>query len=80
MDEVKEPCPLPVREARAQCAAHSFGFYIGLAVRDQCKRIRAIRIDAELFCQRASFGQLHRSEAKIAAATTFAHETAAARA
>ena len=39
-----------------------------------------IRIDAELLSKRTSLGQLHRNEAKIAAAITFAHEAAAARA
>ena len=39
-----------------------------------------IRIDAELLSERTSLGQLDRNEAKIAAAITFAHEPAAARA
>ena len=47
MLEVKEPCPLPVRKL-ARNAQHSFGFYIGLAVRYGRKGIWAIRIDAEL--------------------------------
>ena len=64
----------------ARNAQHSLGFYIGLAVRYERKGIRAIRIDAELLCERTSFGQLHRNEAKIAAAIPFAHEAAAARA
>jgi hypothetical protein len=42
------------------------------------KGIRAIRIDAELLSKRTSLGRLHRNEAKIAAAITFAHEAAAA--
>jgi hypothetical protein len=46
-DEVKEPCPLRVRKL-ARNAQHSFGFYIGLAVRYERKGFRAIRIDAEL--------------------------------
>ena len=36
--------------------------------------------DAELLSKRTSLGQLDRNEAKIAAAITFAHEAAAARA
>jgi hypothetical protein len=66
-------------EARAN-AQHGFGFYIGLAVRQEGKGIRLIRIDAELLSERTSLGQLDRNEAKIAAAITFAHEAAAARA
>ena len=66
-------------EARAQCVAR-FGFYIGLAVRQEGKGTREIRIDAELLSERTSLGQLDRNEAKIAAAITFAHEAAAARA
>ena len=62
-------------EARAQCAARS-----RLAVRQEGKGTRAIRIDAELLSERTSLGQLDRNEAKIAAAITFAHEAAAARA
>ena len=42
--------------------------------------IWAIRIDAELLSERTSLGQLDGSEAKIAAAITFADEVAAARA
>jgi hypothetical protein len=41
---------------------------------------RAIRIDTDLLSERTCLGQLHRNEAKIAAAITFAHETATARA
>jgi hypothetical protein len=51
-----------------------------LAVRQEGKGIRVIRIDAELLNERTSLGQLDRNEAKIAAAITFAHEAAAARA
>ena len=61
-------------------AQHGLGFYIGLSVRHERKGIRAIRIDAELLSKRTSFGQLHRNEAKIAGAITFANETATARA
>ena len=61
-------------------AQHGFGFYIGLAARQEGKGIRVIRIDAELLSERTSLGQLDRNEAKIAAAITFAHEAAAARA
>jgi len=49
-------------------------------VRHERKGIRAIRIDAELLSKRTSLGKLHRNEAKIVAAITFAHEAAAARA
>jgi hypothetical protein len=54
-------------EARRD-AQHGFGFYRGLAVRRERKGIWAIRIDTELLSKRASLGQLHRNEAKIAAA------------
>ena len=64
----------------ARNAQHGLGFYIGLAVRQEGKGIRVIRIDAELLSERTSLGQLDRNEAKIAAAITFAHEAAAARA
>ena len=77
--EVKEPRPLPVRKL-ARNTQHGFGFYKGLAVFHERKGIRAIRIDAKLLSERTSFGQLHRNEAKIAAAITFVHEAAAARA
>ena len=56
------------------------GFYIGLAVRQEGKGTRAIRIDAELLSERTSLRQLDWNEAKIAAAITFADEAAAARA
>ena len=78
-DELEDPCPLPARKL-ARNAQHGFGFYIGLAVRQEGKGTRVIRIDAELLSERTSFGQLDRNEAKIAAAITFAHEAAAARA
>jgi len=55
----------------ARDAQHGFGFYGGLAVRHERKGIRAIRIDAELLSKRKSLGQLHRNEAKIAAAGLF---------
>ena len=42
-DEVKEPCPLPARKL-ARNAQHGFGFYIGLAARQEGKGIRVIRI------------------------------------
>src|SRR5260370_34755924 len=61
-------------------AQHGLGFYIGLAVRQEGKGTRAIRINAELLSERTSLGQLDRNEAKIAAAITFAHEAATARA
>ena len=61
-------------------AQHGFGFYIGLATRQEGKGIRVIGMDAELLSERTSLGQLDRNEAKIAAAITFAHEAAAARA
>jgi hypothetical protein len=48
-------------------------FTIGMAVRQEGKGTRAIRIDAELLSERTSLGQLDRNEAKIAAAITFAH-------
>jgi len=78
-DELEDRCPLPTRKL-ARNAQHGFGFYIGLAVRQEGKGIRVIRIDAELLSERTSLGQLDRNEAKIAAAITFAHEAAAARA
>src|SRR5258706_12812545 len=78
-DELEDPCPLPARKL-ARNAQHGFGFYIALAVRQEGKGIRTIRIDAELLSERTSLGQLDRNEAKIAAAITFAHEAAAARA
>ena len=78
-DELEDPCPLPARKL-ARNAQHGFGFYIGLAARQEGKGIRVIRIDAELLSQRTSLGQLDRNKAKIAAAITFAHEAAAARA
>ena len=78
-DEVQDPCPLPPRKL-ARNAQRRFGFYIGLAVGHKRKGIRAIKIDAELLSERTSLGQLDRSEAKLAAAVTFAHEAAAARA
>ena len=40
-------------EARAN-AQHGFGFYIGLAVRQEGKGIRVIRIDAELLSERTT--------------------------
>src|SRR6266478_9403027 len=78
-DAVEDPCPLPARKL-ARNAQRGFGFYIGLAVRHECKGMRAIRIDAELLSERTSLGQLDRNESKIAAAITFTHEAAAARA
>src|SRR6266481_3448917 len=78
-DELEDPCPLPARKL-ARNAQHGLGFYIGLAARQEGKGIRVIRIDAELLSERTSLGQLDRNEAKIAAAITFAHEAAAARA
>src|ERR1700719_3471824 len=78
-DELEDPGPLPARKL-ARSAQHGFGFYIGVAARQEGKGIRLIRIDAELLGERTSLGQLDRNEAKIAAAITFAHEAAAARA
>src|SRR6516164_8317592 len=78
-DQVEDPCPLPARKP-ARNAQRGFGFYIGLAGRDERKGIWAIRIDAELLSERTSLGQLDGNEAKIAAAVTFADEAAAARA
>ena len=78
-DEMEEPCPPPARKL-ARDAQHGVGFYIVLTVRHKCKGIRVIRIDAELLGERTSLGQLDRNEAKIAAAITFAHKAAAARA
>src|SRR5450759_3929519 len=69
-DELEDPCPLPARKL-ARNAQHGFGFYIGLAARQEGKGIRVIRIDAELLSERTSLGQLDRNEAKIAAAITF---------
>src|SRR3989440_4373031 len=77
--EMEDPCPLPARKL-ARNAQRGFGFYRGLAVGHERKGIRAIRIDAELLSERTSLGQLDRDEAKIAAAITFADETATARA
>src|SRR6516165_8804688 len=78
-DEVEHPRPLPVRKL-ARNAQRGFGFDIGLAGRDEREGIRAVRIDAELFGERTTFGQLDRNVAKVAAAITFADETATARA
>ena len=77
--KLEDPRRLPARKL-ARNAQHGFGFYIGLAARQEGKGIRVIRIDAELLSERTSLGQLDRNEAKIAAAITFAHEAAAARA
>jgi hypothetical protein len=70
-DELEDPCPLPARKL-ARNAQYGFGFYIGLAARQEGKGIRAIRIDAEMLSERTSLGQLDRNEAKITAAITFA--------
>src|SRR5467141_204369 len=78
-DELEDPCPLPGRK-RARNAQHGCGFYIGPAVRQEGKGIRVIRINAELLSERTAAGQLDQSEATIAAAITFVHEAAAARA
>src|ERR1700682_2710913 len=78
-DELEDPRPLPARKL-ARNAQHGFGFYIGLAAGQEGKEIRAIRIDAEMLSERTSLGQLDRNGAKTAAAITFAHEAAAARA
>ena len=66
---MKDPCPLPARKL-ARNAQHGFGFYIGLAIRQEGKGTRAIRIDADLLSERTSLSQLDRNEAKIAAAIT----------
>src|SRR4249919_2642632 len=50
-DELEDPCPLPARKL-ARNAQHGFGFYIGLAARQESKGIRAIRIDAEMLSER----------------------------
>jgi hypothetical protein len=71
---LEDPCPLLARKL-ARNAQHGLGFYIGLAVRQEGKGTREIRIS-----ERTSLGQLDRNEPKIAAAITFAHEAAAARA
>ena len=68
------------RTSDSGCARPSHRFYIGLAARQEGNGIRVIRIDAELLSERTSLGQLDRNEAKIAAAITFAHEAASARA
>src|SRR3981081_419837 len=60
-DELEAPCPLPARKL-ARNAQHGLGFYIGLAVRQEGKGTRAIRIDAELLSERTSLGQLDRNE------------------
>ena len=78
-DELEDPCPLPARKL-ARNAQHGLGFHTGMAIRQEGKGTRAIRIDAELLSERTSLGQLDRDEAKIAAAITFADEAAAARA
>jgi hypothetical protein len=78
-DELDDPCPLPARNL-ARNAQHGFGFYIGLAARQEGKGIRVIRIDAEPLSERTSLGQLDRNEVKIAAAITFTDKAAAARA
>src|SRR5215510_5004693 len=78
-DEVKDPCPLPARKLSCD-AQHGFGLYITLPLPHKRKGNWAISIDAELLSQRTSLGQLDWDEAKIAAAITFAHEAAAARA
>src|ERR1700726_1302507 len=78
-DELEDPCPLPTRKL-ARNAQHGFGFYIGLAARQEGKGIRGIRIDAELLSERTSLGQLDRNDAKITAAVTFAQEGAGGRA
>jgi hypothetical protein len=56
-------------EARAQCAAR-LRICIGVAIRQEGKGTRAIRIDADLLSERTSLSQLDRNEAKIAAAIT----------
>ena len=71
--------PPPERKF-ARNAQRGFGFYKGLAVRHEREGIWAIRINAELLSERTPFGHLHRNEAKIVAAITFANETATARA
>ena len=76
---MEHPRPLPVRKL-ARNAQRGFGFDIGLAGRDEREGIRAVRIDAELFGERTTLGQLDRNVAKVAAAITFADETATARA
>jgi hypothetical protein len=53
---MEDPCPLPARKL-ARNAQHGFGFYIGLAARQEGKGIRVITIDAER-------GQLDRNDRK----------------
>jgi hypothetical protein len=50
-DQMNDPCPLPARKL-ARNAQHGFEFDIALTVRQECKGIRAIRIDAELLSER----------------------------
>src|SRR5262249_2067940 len=57
-----------------------FGLNIGVASRDECEGIRAVRIDAELLGERTALGQLDRNVAKVAAAIASADEAATARA
>src|SRR5262249_29242787 len=78
-DEVEHPRPLPVRKLAGN-AQRGFGFDIGPAGRDEREGTRAVGIDAELFGERTTLGQLDRNVAKVAAAITFANETATARA
>src|SRR5262249_49687317 len=78
-DEVEHPCPLPVRKL-ARNAQRRFGFYIGVAGRDEREGIRAVGIDAELLGERTSLGQLDRDVANVAAPSPLADETAPARA
>ena len=61
-DELEDPCPLPARKL-ARNAQHGLGFYIGLAVRQESKGTRAIRIDAELLSERTSRKSKHPRDA-----------------
>ena len=60
-DELGDPRPLPARKL-ARNAQHRFGFYMGLAARQEGKGIRVIRIDAKLLSERTSFDQLDWNE------------------
>jgi hypothetical protein len=78
-DKVEEPGPSPTWKL-ARNAQHGFGFNIRAPLRQECKGIGVIGIDADLFGQRTSFGHLDRNIAKICSRVAFADEAAAARA
>src|SRR6185437_16176086 len=62
-DEVKNPCPPPVRKL-ARNAQGGFGFNVSPPLRHKGEGIRTLRIDAELLSERTSLGQLDRNETK----------------